>query len=47
MAMEYKRFGGQCCLNFHFKGRDNLETRRRWEDNIKMDPKEIGYECVE
>jgi hypothetical protein len=27
------------------KGRDHLEDRIRWEDNIKMDHREIGWGC--
>jgi hypothetical protein len=30
------------------EGRRPLErTRRRWEDNIKMDLREVGYGCVD
>jgi hypothetical protein len=31
----------------NLKGRDHLEKNsRKWEDNIRMDLKEIGYEGV-
>jgi hypothetical protein len=26
----------------HLRDRDHLEDKRRWEDNIKMDPEEMG-----
>jgi hypothetical protein len=29
------------------RGRDNLEEGRRWEDNIRMDLREIGWEGVD
>ena len=30
------------------KGKRPLgRTRRRWEDNIKMDPREVGRGCVD
>jgi hypothetical protein len=28
------------------KGRDQFEDRRRWQDNIKMNLKEIGCESM-
>jgi len=31
----------------NLKGRDHLETWCRWEDNIKMDLKEIGCEDMD
>jgi hypothetical protein len=30
----------------NLKGRDHLEDRCRWEDNIGMDVREIGWEDV-
>jgi hypothetical protein len=29
------------------KGRDHSEDRRRWEDNIKMDVRDMGLEGVD
>jgi hypothetical protein len=26
---------------------DHLRSRRRWEDNIKMDPQEVGFEGID
>jgi hypothetical protein len=34
-------------LSQNLKGRENLETRRRLEDNIKRDLKGIGFEDVD
>jgi hypothetical protein len=31
----------------NLKGRDHSEDRRRWEDNIRMDLREIGWEGVD
>jgi hypothetical protein len=38
----------RCIQNSSLKGRDHLgRPRRRWEDNIKMDLKEVGWESMD
>ena len=39
---------GEVCTRFwwgNLRERDTWETRRRWEDNIKMDLEEVGRGC--
>jgi hypothetical protein len=34
-------------LSGYRKGRESLEDRRKWEDNIKVNLKEVGCETVD
>jgi hypothetical protein len=44
--MRRKRNAQRILVGTPEEKRLNRRTRRRWEGNIKLDLKEIGYECM-
>jgi hypothetical protein len=45
---KFKRIRLTFCTSNYFWGKETTgEIRRRWEDNIKMDPQEVGCEGME